>query len=113
MITENGMTCYDWISTDGKVHDPNRIDFIKRYLRSLYEVIDAGVPVLGYFYWSIMDNFEWALGYSERFGLVYVDFETRKRTLKDSAYWYKTVIESNGDAIFRDESDCYANTLRK
>lgn len=102
LITENGMTCHDWVSTDGKVHDPNRIDFMKRYLRSLHEAMEEGVPVLGYFYWSIMDNFEWTLGYSERFGLTYVDFETQERTIKDSGYWYRGVIESNGADVFLD-----------
>lgn len=103
LITENGMPCHDWVSLDGKVHDPNRIDFMKRYLRSLHEAIEDGVPVLGYFYWSITDNFEWALGYSERFGLVFVDFETQERTLKDSGYWYKAVIESNGELVLANE----------
>ena len=61
--------------------------------------MQSGVDVLGYFYWSVMDNFEWAMGYSERFGLIYVDFETQKRTIKDSGYWYRQVIESGGSQI--------------
>ncbi len=98
-ITENGITCHDWVSLDGKVHDPNRIDFLQRYLKGLKEAADEGADVRGYFYWSLMDNFEWAMGYNPRFGLIYVDYETQKRTLKDSAFWYKNVIESNGKNI--------------
>lgn len=100
IISENGISCHDWVMTDGKVHDPNRIDFMKRYLRSLWEAMEEGVPVLGYFYWSILDNFEWTCGYSERFGLVYVDFETQERIIKDSGYWYQKLIESNGAILF-------------
>ena len=96
MITENGMACFDWVSLDGKVHDPNRIDFLHRYLRSIKDAVSEGIPVLGYQYWSIMDNFEWINGYDKRFGLVYVDYRTQKRTIKDSAYWYRDVIASNG-----------------
>lgn len=95
-ITENGITVRDAIATDGKVHDPQRIDFTRRYLRSLHRAISEGVRVEGYFHWSLLDNFEWAEGYKERFGLVYVDYATQERTLKDSAYWYRDVIASNG-----------------
>jgi len=98
-ITENGLSCHDAISLDGKVHDPNRINFLQRYLIELGKAIDEGVPVKGYFQWSIMDNFEWALGYSERFGLVFVDYPTQKRIIKDSGHWYRTVIESNGENL--------------
>jgi len=97
VITENGLSCRDWISVDGAVHDPNRIDFMTRYLRELHRAIQAGVRVDGYFHWSIMDNFEWAEGYKERFGLIHVDYATQKRTLKDSAHWYAKVIASNGE----------------
>lgn len=95
-ITENGMACMEWPSLDGKVHDPMRIDFIERYLLQLRRAIQDGVDVLGYFYWSILDNFEWSKGYSHRFGLTHVDYDTLRRTLKDSAHWYSWVIESNG-----------------
>jgi beta-glucosidase len=97
VITENGVTVRDAVATDGKVHDPQRIDFTRRYLRSLHRAISEGVKVKGYFHWSVMDNFEWAEGYKERFGLIYVDYATQERTLKDSAYWYKDVIASNGE----------------
>lgn len=94
-ITENGMSAHDAVSLDGKVHDPNRIDFIHRYLTELEKAADAGVPVEGYFHWSYMDNFEWGHGYNERFGLVYVDYETQERIPKDSALWYKNWIEQH------------------
>lgn len=91
-ITENGLSCHDIISLDGKVHDPNRIDFLHRYLSELEKATEDGVDIRGYFEWSLMDNFEWACGYSERFGLIYVNYQTQKRIWKDSAYWYKDWI---------------------
>lgn len=91
-ITENGMSAHDTISLDGKVHDPNRIDFFERYLAELEKATDDGVDIDGYFIWTLIDDFEWATGYTDRFGLVYVDFATQERTLKDSAYWYKEWI---------------------
>lgn len=99
VITENGMANTDWIHSDGMVHDPQRIDFMKKYLAQLKKATTDGVPVAGYFYWSIMDNFEWAWGYDRRFGLIYVDYKTGTRTLKDSADWYKGVIENHGIEI--------------
>lgn len=95
-ISENGMSNLDWVGMDGQVHDPQRIDFTRRYLRQLQKAIDEGVPVKGYFHWSLLDNFEWVEGYQQRFGLVYVDFETGQRIIKDSGYWYRDVIASNG-----------------
>jgi beta-glucosidase len=98
-VTENGLSCRDWVARDGKVHDPARIDFCTRYLRQLHGAIASGVDVKGYFLWSIMDNFEWAAGYRERFGLIHVDYETQKRTPKDSFDWYRRVIQSRGREI--------------
>ena len=98
-ITENGLSCHDWVSLDGKVHDPNRIDFLTRYLRGLKKAAESGCDVRGYFQWSFMDNFEWAKGYNPRFGMVFCDYATQKRIPKDSAYWYKEVIESNGEKL--------------
>jgi beta-glucosidase len=95
VITENGMSGHDWISEDGKCHDPQRIDFLSRYLKELGRAIQDGTDVQGYFLWSIMDNFEWAEGYKERFGIIHVDFETQVRTIKDSALWYRDVIGNN------------------
>lgn len=98
-ITENGMSCHDIVSVDGQVHDPNRITFLDAYLSALQKAGDEGVDVRGYFLWTFLDNFEWDKGYTERFGIVHVDFETQKRIAKDSAYWYQKVIESNGDIL--------------
>lgn len=97
-ITENGLSCHDVIALDGKVHDHDRIDFLGRYLRELKRAAGE-IDLRGYFHWSLLDNFEWAKGYSERFGMVYVDYRTQRRILKDSAYWYRDVIQSNGIAI--------------
>ncbi len=99
VITENGMSNTDWIALDGGVHDPQRIDFLTRYLKEYRRAIEGGVQAIGYFQWSIMDNFEWAHGYKRRFGLVYVDYPSGRRILKDSARWYRDVIRSNGAGI--------------
>jgi len=104
-VTENGMANCDWVQGDGRVRDPQRIDFLCRYLREYGRAIDDGVPALGYFTWSIMDNFEWSFGYKRRFGLVYVDYASGKRVLKDSARWYSEVIASNGACL---EAPCEA-----
>lgn len=98
-ITENGMSAHDRISLDGKVHDPNRIDYLNRYLLELKKSAEDGADIAGYFQWSLMDNFEWSKGYSERFGMIYVDYPTQNRIVKDSGYWYKTVIENNGEIL--------------
>lgn len=95
-ITENGMACHDTVSQDGKVHDPNRIDFLARYLKNLKRAAEE-IDIRGYFQWSLMDNFEWDKGYAERFGIIYVDFETQERIWKDSAYWCRDLIRRNGD----------------
>jgi beta-glucosidase len=96
IITENGAACNDWVNLEGKVVDPNRIDYINRYLIQVHKAIKAGVPVQGYYVWCFCDNFEWAWGLSRRFGLVYVDYKTQKRIPKESAYWYSGVITHNG-----------------
>lgn len=99
VVTENGLANTDWVAVDGRVHDPQRIDYLTRYLGALRRAIRDGVPVLGYFQWSIMDNFEWAEGYAKRFGLVHVDYPTQTRTPKDSYYWYRDVIASGGASL--------------
>ena len=99
VVTENGMANCDWVHMDGRVSDPGRIDYIRRHLLSLQKAAIDGVDVMGYFYWSIMDNFEWAYGYQQRFGLVHVDYETQRRTPKESAYWYRDVIASGGEVL--------------
>lgn len=101
MVTENGMAANDEQDkvANGAVHDNKRIGFIKEYLASVKRTVNEDIPVLGYQYWSLMDNFEWAEGYEPRFGLIHVDYKTGQRTLKDSAYEYKKIIESNGNLL--------------
>jgi beta-glucosidase len=99
VITENGLSKPDWVHLDGKVHDPARIDFTRRYLLELEKAIGDGADIAGYFHWSLMDNFEWAESYKERFGLIHVDFQTLERTIKDSGFWYRDVIASNGASL--------------
>ncbi len=94
VITENGQGCNDRIFLDGKVHDPDRIDFLQRYLGELSRAVADGVPVTGYFHWSLTDNLEWHSGYDEHFGLIYIDYRTQDRILKDSALWYAELIKS-------------------
>lgn len=94
-ITENGAAFNDTVAPDGTIDDPQRLSYIKRHLEMAHRAIAAGVPLRGYFVWSLMDNFEWALGYSKRFGIVHVDYQTQKRTLKSSAKWYRQVIQEN------------------
>lgn len=99
IVTENGMANTDFVSLDGKCHDPQRIDFLHRSLQGLKRAAQDGVPIHGFFQWSLMDNFEWAEGYSQRFGLIHVDYETFKRTPKDSYYWYQEVIRANAENL--------------
>ncbi|MFZ0640751.1 MAG: GH1 family beta-glucosidase [Candidatus Acidiferrales bacterium] len=98
-ITENGCSCRDWVSLDGQVHDPERIDFTARYLQALARAAGEGVSLRGYLHWSLLDNFEWQEGYTQRFGMIFVDFPTQKRILKDSAHWYANIIKSNGASL--------------
>ena len=93
-VTENGMSLYDVVE-DGEVHDPRRIEFLKQHFAAAHAALDAGVPLKGYFVWSLMDNFEWAFGYGSRFGLAYVDFPTQQRILKDSGHWFGQVAAAN------------------
>ena len=97
MVTENGMANIDFVYEDGKVHDPQRSEYLKKHIKQLERASDEGVPVIGYSCWSFLDNFEWAEGYSKRFGLVYVDYRTQKRILKDSAFTYREIIRANGE----------------
>jgi beta-glucosidase len=98
-ISESGLATREQLFLDGKVHDPQRIDFMHRYLAELARAIKDGVPVTGYYAWSLLDNFEWADGYKQRFGLVYVDYVNQKRIPKDSFDWYKKVIATNGRGL--------------
>ena len=94
-ITENGASAADTIAADGQVYDTDRIMFLRNYLTQLHRAVSDGVPIKGYFLWSLIDNFEWAAGYASRFGITYVDFQTQKRTPKLSSAFYKQVILSN------------------
>jgi beta-glucosidase len=97
-ITENGAAFYDPPAVaNGRVDDPLRVDYLRTHIRAAGEAIDRGVDLRGYFVWSLLDNFEWALGYSKRFGIVHVDYSTQQRTLKESAKFYREVIRTNGE----------------
>jgi len=95
VITENGLAWDDKVE-QGKVRDQKRINFLSAYLNECHQAIEEGISLKGYFLWSLMDNFEWALGFSRRFGICYVDFETGKRIPKESAQWYSNLIKNNG-----------------
>ncbi|MGH7779415.1 MAG: GH1 family beta-glucosidase [Candidatus Binataceae bacterium] len=99
-ITENGCSYGDAPGADGLVHDARRIDFTRRYLAELWRAIQKGADVRGYFHWTLTDNFEWAEGFAQRFGLVYCDFDSLKRTVKDSGRWYGQIARNN--ALDRD-----------
>ena len=103
-ITENGMSCHDNIAPDGRVHDPDRITLLDAYIGNMEKAIEEGANVKGYFLWTFLDNFEWEKGYNERFGIVYVDFTTQRRIVKDSALWYQKVIETNGQILSRNQT---------
>jgi beta-glucosidase len=91
-LTENGSTFEDQLTPEGRVHDKERLSYLQRHLAALKQAVDAGVPVKGYFAWSLLDNFEWAEGYLRRFGLAYVDYPTQRRILKDSGLWYSRFL---------------------
>ena len=96
LVTENGVPVPDGLDFDGRVRDERRIRYLESHIAQVHRTIQDGVPVKGYFHWSLTDNFEWALGYGPRFGLVYVDYKTLKRTIKDSGRWFANVIRKNG-----------------
>jgi beta-glucosidase len=95
-ITENGAAFPDEVSADGAVHDEPRRKYLELHFEQAARAIQSGVNLAGYFAWSLLDNFEWGFGYRMRFGIVHVDFDTLKRTPKDSALWYAQVIARNG-----------------
>ncbi|MGW7358620.1 GH1 family beta-glucosidase [Streptomyces sp. NPDC054802] len=96
VITENGAAYDDYADPSGQVHDPERVAYLHAHLSAVHRAIGEGADVRGYFLWSLLDNFEWAYGYSKRFGIVHVDFATQRRTFKDSAHWYADVIARGG-----------------
>ena len=99
-ITENGAAFADPPSVDGPVlEDPMRVEYYRDHLRAAHHAIAAGAPIKGYFAWSLMDNYEWSFGYTKRFGIVHVDFQTQRRTQKRSARFYSDVIRTNGAAL--------------
>jgi len=99
-VTENGAAFFDPPTVAGsQVADPLRVDYLRSHIHAVHAAIEAGVDVRGYFVWSLLDNFEWSLGYSKRFGIVHVDFETQKRTPKDSAKFYAKIIASDGRVL--------------
>jgi beta-glucosidase len=97
-VTENGAAFVDQVSHDGMVHDGQRIDYLRGHLAAVHAAIEAGADVRGYYLWSLLDNFEWAYGYAKRFGIIYVDYSTQRRTPKDSARWYADVVRRNSIA---------------
>lgn len=96
LVTENGAAYPDEVCSDGTVPDPDRVEYLRGHLAAAHRALAEGVNLRGYFVWSLLDNFEWAFGYTKRFGLVHVDYPTQRRTLKDSAQWYAKVIRRNG-----------------
>ncbi|WKZ52313.1 MAG: GH1 family beta-glucosidase [Anaerolineales bacterium] len=99
MVTENGVPVPDGVDFDGRVRDERRIRYLRNHLAQVHRAIEDGIPVKGYFHWSLMDNFEWSLGYGPRFGLVYVDWKTQKRIVKDSGRWFAKAIAENAVEI--------------
>ena len=99
-ITENGAAFYDAPhAIDGAVEDPLRVAYYRWHLRAVRQAMARGIPVRGYFAWSLLDNFEWSLGYAKRFGIVHVNFDTQERTPKSSAHFYRDVIRTRGAAL--------------
>jgi beta-glucosidase len=94
-ITENGAAFQDTVAPDGSIHDDQRLDYVRQHLRQLRLAMQDGVDVRGYFVWSLLDNFEWSQGFTKRFGVIRVDYESQKRTIKDSGSWYARVIANN------------------
>ena len=95
-ITENGASFSDGPDASGRIRDLRRLRYLKGHFAAAHRAIEMGVPLAGYMAWSLMDNFEWGRGYTQRFGLVWVDFETQQRIVKDSGLWYQRVIAENG-----------------
>jgi beta-glucosidase len=99
-ITENGAAFFDPpTAQDDRIDDPLRVDYLRKHVAAMHAAIEAGADLRGYFAWSLLDNFEWSLGYSKRFGIVHVDFETQKRTPKNSARLYSKIIASHGTML--------------
>ena len=99
-VTENGAAFFDPPKAEnGRIVDPLRVDYLHKHLRAIHSAREQGVDLRGYYVWSFLDNLEWSLGFSKRFGIVHVNFETQERTPKDSARFYANVIASNGKIL--------------
>lgn len=96
IVTENGTSFHDVVDVNKEVKDYARLDYLKRHIMVMQEAVEEGVNISAYFVWSFCDNFEWSFGYTSRFGIVYVDFETQERIIKESGFWYSKVIQNNG-----------------
>lgn len=92
VVTENGAAFHDEWDGNEHIHDGCRVAYLSQHIQALGEALAAGAAVRGYFVWSLLDNFEWAFGYSKRFGIIYVDYPTQRRIVKDSGYWYASFI---------------------
>jgi beta-glucosidase len=92
VVTENGAAYPDTVDQDGRVRDQDRLAYLARHVAAAADALRAGVPLTGYYVWSLLDNYEWSFGYTRRFGLVHVDFESQRRTPKDSAAWYRRLV---------------------
>jgi beta-glucosidase len=103
-VTENGAAYEDEVEPSGRIHDARRIEYLRRHLDACRQAIAAGVPLAGYFVWSLLDNWEWAQGYEKRFGIVRVDYDSQRRTAKDSALWYRAAIASRAGAAAWEET---------
>jgi beta-glucosidase len=109
-VTENGGAFKDEYR-DGRIHDSQRTDYIARHIAAVSEAMRQGVHMEGYMVWSLLDNFEWASGYEKRFGIVHVDYDTQKRTLKDSALWYQQFLHHQSKLMTNEPS--YHNTAAR
>ena len=106
VVTENGAAYPDTVDPDGRVRDADRLDYLARHVAAAADALGAGVPLTGYHVWSLLDNYEWSLGYSRRFGLVHVDYDSQRRTPKDSARWYQRLIAAGASGPCRAVSRC-------
>jgi beta-glucosidase len=109
-VTENGAAYHDYVDPEGRVKDPERIAYLRDHIAAVHEAIADGADVRGYFCWTLLDNFEWNDGYSQRFGLVWVDYPTQRRIPKSSAYWYSAIARANrllldGDVVPAQEKE--------
>ena len=98
-VTENGAAFPDVWDGGDTVSDPRRVDYLRSHITACAEAIEQGAPLRGYFVWSLMDNFEWAEGYTKRFGIIYIDYPTQHRVIKESGHWYATLLRA-----FRDKN---------